>query len=127
MPEADGMPPSEKASKGDGASMAASIFSLTNTIIGAGALSAPTLKGIGCMRTVDSQLVSCRQDDSAFSFESVLIAVFRHAGIMALPRAVATLGVVPGALLILLVYILTFITINVLSRCCQSFHYFFAT
>ena len=40
---------------------------------------------------------------------------------MALPRAVATLGVVPGALLILLVYILTFITISVLSRCHKVF------
>ncbi|CAK0780575.1 hypothetical protein CVIRNUC_005099 [Coccomyxa viridis] len=90
VPEADGMPPSEKTSKGDGASMAASVFSLTNTIIGA--------------------------------------------GIMALPRAVATLGVVPGALLILLVYILTFITINVLSSASEYsgrwtfgelIHYFF--
>ena len=127
MPEADGMPPSEKASKGDGASMAASIFSLTNTIIGAGALSAATLRAIRCMRTVDSQLVSCCQDDSASAFLRVLVAVFWHAGIMALPRAIATLGVVPGALLIILVYILTFITINVLSRYFQSFHYFLAT
>ena len=40
-----------------------------------------------------------------------------HAGIMALPRAVATMGAVPGALLILFTYIVSFITMDVLSRC----------
>ena len=49
VPEADGMPPSEKTSKGDGASMAASVFSLTNTIIGAGALGAFTLRATRCV------------------------------------------------------------------------------
>ena len=49
MPEADGVPASEKMSKADGASMAASVFSLTNTIIGAGAFGAPTLKATRCL------------------------------------------------------------------------------
>lgn len=35
---------------------------------------------------------------------------------MALPQAVATLGIVLGSLLIFLVYILSYVTINILAR-----------
>lgn len=38
------------------------------------------------------------------------------AGIMALPQAVATLGIVLGSVLILLVYILSYVTIDILAR-----------
>ena len=40
-----------------------------------------------------------------------------RAGIMALPRAVATMGAIPGALLILFAYVVSFVTMDVLSRC----------
>ena len=46
-----------------------------------------------------------------------------RAGIMALPRAVATMGAVPGALLILFTYIVSFITMDVLSRCNTNPHH----
>ena len=45
-----------------------------------------------------------------------------HVGIMALPRAVATMGAIPGALLILFTYIVSFITMDVLSRCITGLH-----
>lgn len=35
---------------------------------------------------------------------------------MALPQAVATLGIVLGSLLIVLVYILSYVTIDILAR-----------
>lgn len=40
-------------------------------------------------------------------------------GIMALPQAVATLGVVLGGLLIFIVFILSYWTINILARSAQ--------
>lgn len=45
-----------------------------------------------------------------------LMNVLTLAGIMALPQAVATLGIVLGSVLILLVYILSYVTIDILAR-----------
>ena len=58
----------------------------------------------------------CMWQNLSKSWQSLSIYKVCPAGIMALPRAVATLGVVPGALLILFVYVLSFITMDALSR-----------
>ena len=104
--------PAEDSGKAQGASVVASIFSMTNTIIGAGKLlllaHAPQAGPPGDWRMADGAWPG---------WPELRLCLTRRAGIMALPRAVATMGAVPGALLIIFTYVVSFITMDVLSRC----------
>jgi hypothetical protein len=99
--------PGNTAAKDEGSSIPSTTFNLTNTIIGAG----EPMVDDGMQSYFDSGLI-CH----GFADPPLLNKCAPFAGIMALPQAVATLGIVLGSLLIVLVYILSYVTIDILAR-----------